>query len=56
MFFFYMLKVYFIAKVDNSNRRVFGGKNCFRVKKNTSLIFVISSDDNVDAWQALLWS
>ncbi len=49
--FFYILKVSFIAKADNST---------FHVSewiKNTGLIFVISLDD-ADAWQTLLllWS
>ncbi len=52
MFFFYILKVCFIAKADNSTFHV------LEFKKNTRFIFVICSDDNVDAWQTLflLWS
>ncbi len=48
--FFYILKVCFIAKANNSKL------NFLIKKKNTRLIFVISSDDNIDAGQTLLWS
>ncbi len=40
---------FFFAKADNSTFHVLD-----RVKKNTCLVFVISSDDNEDAWQTLL--
>ncbi len=63
MFFFYILKVYYIAKADNSNSCFLAKSDnstfpVLELKKNTCLNFVISSDDNVDAWQTLLvlWS
>ncbi len=51
VYVFYILKVCFLAKADNSTFHVLEFKK-------TCLIFVISSDDNVDAWQTLLllWS
>ncbi len=56
MFFFYILKVCFIAKADNANSRFLAkaDNSTFHV---LDLIFVISSDDIIDAWQTLLlWS
>jgi len=48
---FFLHDFFFIAKAENST---FHGLEFY---KNTRLIYVIASNNNVDAWQTLLlWS